>query len=100
MSEIVTYEGNGRVALITLNRPEARNAVNGEVARAMESAIDQMESDENVWVGIIQANTEGHKRLSFVRALISKRSVRVMRILSRRNVADSPGSCIESEPSQ
>jgi enoyl-CoA hydratase len=65
MSEIVTYEANGRVALITLNRPEARNAVNGEVAQAMESAIDQMESDENVWVGIIQANTEGQKRPVF-----------------------------------
>ncbi len=32
MSEIVTYEADGRVAVITLNRPEARNAVNGAVA--------------------------------------------------------------------
>ncbi|RLE22891.1 MAG: enoyl-CoA hydratase [Actinobacteria bacterium] len=65
MSEIVTYEVKGRVALITLNRPEARNAVNGEVAAGMESAIDQMEDNENVWIGIIQANTEGHKRPVF-----------------------------------
>jgi len=65
MSEIVTYEVKGRVALITLNRPEARNAVNGDVAQGMESAIDQMESDENVWVGIVQANTEGQERPVF-----------------------------------
>ena len=30
MSDIVTYETDGRVAIITLNRPEARNAVNSE----------------------------------------------------------------------
>jgi enoyl-CoA hydratase len=59
MSDIVTYEVRGRVALITLNRPDARNAVNGDVAQAMEAAIDQLESDDEVWLGIIQANTEG-----------------------------------------
>ena len=59
MSEIVQYEVRGRVALITLNRPEARNAVNGDVAQALEAAIDQMEGDDEVWVGVLQANTEG-----------------------------------------
>ena len=49
----------GRVALITLNRPEARNAVNGDVAQGMEAAIDQLENDDEVWVGVLQANTEG-----------------------------------------
>ena len=65
MSEIVTYEARGRVALITLNRPDARNAVNGDVARDMEAAIDQMEGDDDIWVGIIQANTEGQDRPVF-----------------------------------
>ena len=37
----VTYEAAGRVAVITLNRPEARNAVNGDVATGMEAAIDR-----------------------------------------------------------
>ena len=65
MSDIVTYEIRGRVALITLNRPDARNAVNGDVAQAMEAAIDQMENDDSVWVGIIQANTEGQNNPVF-----------------------------------
>lgn len=65
MSEIVTYEARDRVALITLNRPEARNAVNGEVADAMEAAIDRMEDDDSIWVGIIQANTEGQAKPVF-----------------------------------
>lgn len=65
MSDIVTYEVRGRVAVITLNRPEARNAVNGDVASGMEAAIDQMEADPEVWVGIVTATTEGQERPVF-----------------------------------
>jgi enoyl-CoA hydratase len=65
MSDIVQYESNGHVAVITLNRPEARNAINGDVATAMEAAIDRMEADPEVWVGIITANTEGQERPVF-----------------------------------
>ena len=42
---MVIYETRGHVAVLTLNRPEARNAVNGELAQAMEAALDQMEAD-------------------------------------------------------
>jgi enoyl-CoA hydratase len=65
MSEIVQFETRGRVALITLNRPEARNAVNGELASALESAVDRMEDDPAVWIGILRANTEGQERPVF-----------------------------------
>jgi enoyl-CoA hydratase len=65
MSDIVQYEANGHIALITLNRPEARNAVNGDVAQGVEAAIDQMEEDPNIWVGILTANTEGQERPVF-----------------------------------
>ena len=65
MADIVSYETQGKIALITLNRPEARNAINGDVAAAMEVAIDKMESDPNVWVGILRANTAGQERPVF-----------------------------------
>ena len=65
MSDIVLYETRGRIGLITLNRPEARNAVNGDVAAGVEAAIDQMEDDPAVWVGILTANTEGQERPVF-----------------------------------
>ena len=65
MSDIVTYEERGRVALITLNRPDARNAVNGDVAHGMEAAIDAMEENDDIWVGVLQANTEGQERPVF-----------------------------------
>lgn len=65
MSDIVTYEPNGRIAVITLNRPDARNAVNGDVAAGLEAAIDRLEADDAMWVGIITANTEGQARPVF-----------------------------------
>ena len=65
MSDIVLYEVRGRVALITLNRPEARNAINGDVAAGVEAAIDRLEDDPEVWVGILTANTEGQERPVF-----------------------------------
>jgi enoyl-CoA hydratase len=63
MAELVTYEVRGQVAVITLNRPDARNAVNDDLAQAMESAIDRLESEEGVWAGVLTANTDGHKFL-------------------------------------
>ncbi|MBK8199427.1 MAG: crotonase/enoyl-CoA hydratase family protein [Acidobacteria bacterium] len=51
----VEYVKKGNVAVITMNRPEARNAINGEMAATMEAALDQMESDPEVWVGILTA---------------------------------------------
>jgi enoyl-CoA hydratase len=65
MSDIVQYEVQGRIALITLNRPDARNAVNGDVASGLEAAIDRLEGDPEVWVGILRANTEGQERPVF-----------------------------------
>lgn len=50
---MVDYEVRGRVALLTINRPEARNAVNGAVANGMEEAIDKLEADDEVWVGVV-----------------------------------------------
>src|SRR3954447_18277605 len=50
---MVDYELDGRMAILTLNRPEARNAVNGDVANGMEAAIDRLEEDDETWVGIV-----------------------------------------------
>lgn len=49
----VSYEQRGPFAVIKINRPEARNAVNGAVAQGIEEAIDKIEADDSIWVGII-----------------------------------------------
>lgn len=53
MSDTVRYEVRGRTAIISINRPEARNAVNGDVAEGIEGAVDRMEADPDVWTGIL-----------------------------------------------
>ena len=52
---MIDYDVIGRVGLITLNRPEARNAVNAASAEGIESALDRLEGDDEVWVGVIAA---------------------------------------------
>jgi enoyl-CoA hydratase len=50
---MVDYEKRGPFAILKINRPEARNAVNGDVAEGIEAGIDQLEADDEVWVGIL-----------------------------------------------
>lgn len=47
------------VALVTLTRPEARNAVNGDVARGLEQAVDETEADPDTWVVILAGSGDG-----------------------------------------
>jgi enoyl-CoA hydratase/carnithine racemase len=49
----VDFEQRGPYAIVTINRPEARNAVNGAVAQGIEAAIDRIEEDDGIWVGIV-----------------------------------------------
>jgi enoyl-CoA hydratase len=65
MSSAVRYRVDGHVAIITLDRPEARNAVNGAITSGLEAAVDEMEADNEVWVGILTASTEGQTRPVF-----------------------------------
>ncbi|MBT6585402.1 MAG: hypothetical protein HON77_13940 [Gammaproteobacteria bacterium] len=44
----VEIEKQGHLAIITLNRPEARNAINGEMAQTMASCLDEFENDSEL----------------------------------------------------
>ncbi|MDM0047883.1 enoyl-CoA hydratase-related protein [Variovorax sp. J22R115] len=46
---VVRFEvRDGHTAVVTLNRPEARNAVNGAVAAALEAIVDATEGDPSI----------------------------------------------------
>ena len=53
MAVLLEANPESHVATITINRPEARNAVNGAVASGIEEAIDQVEADASIWVAIL-----------------------------------------------
>ncbi|OBJ69965.1 enoyl-CoA hydratase/isomerase family protein [Mycobacterium sp. 1274756.6] len=50
---LVTYELNDHVATITLNRPDARNAINGALRTDLNAAWDRFRDDEDAWVAIL-----------------------------------------------
>ncbi len=43
----------GRALVITLNRPAARNAVDGDTANAVASALDLLDGDDGLSVGVL-----------------------------------------------
>ena len=51
-NEILT-ETHGRVRLITLNRPEVRNAVNSALGQALVAAIEELDSDDGLTAGVL-----------------------------------------------
>ncbi|MCB0950552.1 MAG: enoyl-CoA hydratase/isomerase family protein [Mycobacterium sp.] len=53
---LVTYELDNHIATITLNRPEAGNAINGALRTELNAAWDRFRDDEDAWVGILAAN--------------------------------------------
>ena len=53
LNDAVQLEKRGHIAIITITRPEARNAVNSDVAQGIESALDQIEEDDELWVAVL-----------------------------------------------
>jgi len=51
--EFISYEKDGRVVIITIRRPEARNALHMAAHLEMDSAWRCFEGDDNAWVAII-----------------------------------------------
>lgn len=53
MADEVLRERRGHIELLTINRPEARNAINRATALALSDALDECESDDDVWVVVL-----------------------------------------------
>jgi E-phenylitaconyl-CoA hydratase len=53
MGETVGYERDGHVVTITYNRPEALNAVNGELRTDLNAAFARFRDEEEAWVAIV-----------------------------------------------
>ncbi|BDB24336.1 crotonase/enoyl-CoA hydratase family protein [Cupriavidus sp. P-10] len=53
MSDTLQLETRGNTLLITMNRPQARNAMDFETATALAAAIDQLESRDDLAVAIL-----------------------------------------------
>ncbi len=56
---VVLSEVRGRVKIITLNRPDAMNAVNQELAVALAAEMDEMDANPDISVGVLTGNGRG-----------------------------------------
>jgi len=55
---LVTYETDGNVGLVTLNRPEALNAISGALGDDLSAALEEVAADNDVWVVVLRAAGE------------------------------------------
>jgi enoyl-CoA hydratase len=53
MSDEVLVERRGAVQVITINRPEARNAVNAAVSTGVAAAVDELDKSDELWAGVL-----------------------------------------------
>jgi enoyl-CoA hydratase/carnithine racemase len=53
LSEPVLAERRGNVLLITLNRPQVRNAVNAALAEGVAGALEELDAEESLSVGVL-----------------------------------------------
>lgn len=54
---VVLFERvDDHIAVVTLNRPDKRHAVNGAVTRALDAIVKETEQDPDIWVSIITSS--------------------------------------------
>lgn len=53
MSDEVLVERHGAVQVITINRPQAKNALNAAVAAKVAEAVDELDASDELWVGVL-----------------------------------------------
>jgi enoyl-CoA hydratase len=51
--DVVLVEQRDRILIITINRPEAKNAVNAAVSRGLADAMDRLDGDPGLSVGVL-----------------------------------------------
>src|SRR5919198_2678447 len=50
---LVQLSRQGHVAIVTMDRPEARNAMNAELTAQLDDAYDALAADDDVWVVVL-----------------------------------------------
>ena len=75
--QAVSTERRGRVLTITLNRPDARNAVNAALAQGVATALDELDRDAELQVGVLTGAGKGFCAGMDLKAFVSGESPHV-----------------------
>jgi enoyl-CoA hydratase/carnithine racemase len=49
----IIYEKKGRLAYVTINRPERRNAIDGDTSQELYDAFTDFKEDDELWVAVL-----------------------------------------------
>jgi enoyl-CoA hydratase len=49
----VTAEARGRVLVVAIDRPRKRNAIDAETATGIDAALNKLDDDPDLWVGVL-----------------------------------------------
>ncbi len=55
----VLVERRDRVMIITLNRPDAMNAINGDLSHGLWNAVQELDADDSLTAGVLTGNGRG-----------------------------------------
>lgn len=70
----VRYDADGRVATLTLDRPQQRNAVSPELTLAMDAALQRFEADPEVWVALLTGEGDNFSAGADLKAIAAGRA--------------------------
>lgn len=79
---MIDYKKEGKIAIFTINRPEALNAMNTQSLRELSKALIDFRDDPEVWVGIITGAGE--------RAFCAGADIKDMLPFMKEHIRDSP----------
>jgi len=74
---VVLREQRDRVLLVTINRPEQRNAVNAAVAQGIGAALDELDGNPDLFVGVLTGAGRGFCAGMDLKAFVAGESPRV-----------------------
>jgi len=72
--QAVLTERRGRVLVITINRPDQRNAINAAVANGIAGALDELDADSELTVGVLTGAGKGFSAGMDLKAFVAGES--------------------------
>lgn len=88
-TDAVLTEQRGRVLLITLNRPDARNAINADVANGLWAAVERLNDDAGLTAGVLTGAGGGFCAGMDLKAFLGGEDISAMMTFIQRG-ADKP----------
>ena len=82
--ELILTEKHNRVGLITLNRPQAMNALNNQLMRELMDALDSFDRDEGIGVMVLTGNEKAFAAGADIKEMADKS---ILEMMDRDHVA-------------